>query len=153
MAQQANVHAGVVLVGDRGVLISGRSGAGKSTLAVALIHAARAQGLFAAVVADDRVLLRPCRGRLLAAAPAPIAGLVELYGLGPVAAAHETRAVIDLVVRLVGADTAPRYQEEAAEELLGIRLPHLDLTERNAVSAAAAIMGQLALPPFADRPR
>ena len=153
MAQQANVHAGVVLLGDRGVLISGRSGVGKSTLALALIDAVRAQGRFAALVADDRVLLRSCRGRVLATAPAPIAGLIELYGLGPVTLAHEPRAVVDLVVRLVDADSAPRYQEQASGDLLGIRLPHLDLTKRNAVSAAAAIMARLALPPFADRPR
>ena len=148
---EANVHATVVLAGDRGILIAGRSGAGKSTLALALIRACHEQGRFAILVADDRALLRAAGGRLVAAAPAPLAGLVEVHGLGPVATWHESRAVIDLVVRLVPAGDAPRFQDEAAEELLGSRLPRLDMVERNAASATAVIMAYLALPPFGRR--
>ena len=71
------VHASAVLAGARAVLIRGPAGAGKSRLALGLIGAAQC-GLipFARLVADDRIELDACHGRLLGA-PAAGAGRAD----------------------------------------------------------------------------
>ncbi|MEJ1157252.1 HPr kinase/phosphorylase [Prosthecomicrobium sp. N25] len=94
-------HGCVVIVGTVGVLIRGASGAGKSTLALDLVDLARTRGLNAALVADDRVHLQAAGGRLVARAPAAIAGLVEERGRGILAASHEPAAVVRHVIDLV----------------------------------------------------
>jgi hypothetical protein len=58
------------------VLIGGRSGAGKSDLALRLIDRG------ASLVSDDYTELRRVGGRVLARAPAEIAGKIEVRGLG-----------------------------------------------------------------------
>lgn len=141
----ANLHGTAVVLGDRGVLITGRSGAGKTALALSLVDVARARGHFARLVADDQLLIEGGHGRLMAAAPASIAGLVEVYGLGPAPIAWEGRALIDLAVRLVDAADAPRFQEDAKEIIAGIHVPSISLAERNAVVAASAVMARLRL--------
>ena len=141
----ANLHGTAVVLGDRGVLITGRSGAGKTALALCLVDLARARGHFARLVADDQLLLAARRGRLVVTAPASIAGLVEVYGLGPTPVAWEGCAVIDLIVRLVEAPAAPRFQEGAEEIVAGIHLPSISLAERNATAAASAVMARLRL--------
>jgi HPr kinase/phosphorylase len=123
------VHASAVLAGARAILIRGPAGAGKSRLALGLIGAARC-GLipFARLVADDRLELEACHGRLLARPPPALAGLIEVRGLGIRRLAHEPVAVIGLVVDLASPD-AERLPGEAGQEIEidGIRLPHLDV--------------------------
>lgn len=141
---RVNLHATALVASGTGVLVLGRSDAGKSSLALAAIDLARAGGRHAALVADDRVWLRAASGRLIADAPAAIAGLVEIRGCGPVACSHEPRAVIDRVVRLVAADDAPRVADEAATEtILGLALPRLDLAERQSSGGARALLAWL----------
>ena len=108
-AQESGAHGCVVLVGEAGVLIRGASGAGKSALALALIEAAGRAGLFARLVADDRVLLRAACGRLLARPHPALAGRVEKRGEGIVAVEHEPCGVVRCVVDLepAGARGAP----------------------------------------------
>ncbi|MEJ1970661.1 MAG: HPr kinase/phosphatase C-terminal domain-containing protein [Rhizomicrobium sp.] len=96
MPKSANIHATCVRLGRDGVLLTGRSGSGKSDLALRLI------GLGAVLVADDRVLLSVAHGRLVAAAPAAIAGLLEVRGVGIVPMKHAAQAPIALVVDLEG---------------------------------------------------
>ena len=69
MAAAGNIHATAVLLGDRGVLITGASGAGKTTLALALVHECRSRGWFAALVADDQLFLSSQGGHLLCSVP------------------------------------------------------------------------------------
>jgi serine kinase of HPr protein (carbohydrate metabolism regulator) len=93
-----NIHAGCVAIGGKGVLILGASGAGKSDLALQLID----QG--AKLVADDRCELFVRAGKLCARAPASIAGLLELRGIGIIALPHAAAARVAMAVRLhVGA--------------------------------------------------
>lgn len=147
MPAAVNRHATAVVVGERGILILGPSGSGKSRLALALLGHARGHGLFARLVADDQVYLAAAGGRLLAAAPAPIAGLVEVRGAGPVPLMHQPRAVIDLAVSLVPAAEAPRVPEPGRMALAGVDVPHLALAERDA-GAATAVFAALGLAPF-----
>jgi serine kinase of HPr protein (carbohydrate metabolism regulator) len=113
------VHATAVLVGTLGVLIRGASGAGKSRLALALIERG------GRLVADDRVHLSACHGRLVATAPAAISGRLELRGRGIITVPHERSVVIRLVVDMVeesGVERLPEEQE-LSTTLLGIMLP------------------------------
>jgi energy-coupling factor transporter ATP-binding protein EcfA2 len=77
-----------------GVLLVGNSGAGKSDLALRLM------GLGAELVADDRSDLFVLRGRLYAKAPAAIAGLMEVRGVGILSLPFAEKAPIGLVVQL-----------------------------------------------------
>jgi HPr kinase/phosphorylase len=123
----ATVHASVVLVGSRAVLIRGPSGSGKSQLALELIEMARARSFpFARLVADDRVHLEATHGRLLARPAETLAGLIEVRGAGLMRLAHEASAVVGLVVDLAAAD-AQRLPEASRRttEIDGIELPRL----------------------------
>lgn len=101
-----NVHGTLVLLGDRGVLITGPSGSGKSSLALDLIADARG---FAMLVSDDRVLIeKGADGRLIGRAPSAIAGRIEMRGVGIVDRSFEPRAVIDLVVELADPGSVER---------------------------------------------
>jgi HPr kinase/phosphorylase len=114
-------------VGARAVLIRGPAGCGKSRLAFDLILAARSGCLaFARLVADDRVLLAPSHGRLLARPPQALAGLIEVRGLGIRRLDHEDVAVVGVVVDLAvpGAPRLPEPQDQETE-IKGIKLPRL----------------------------
>lgn len=119
------VHASCVVAADAGVLIRGPSGSGKSSLAAALIEQIAATGQFAALVADDRVRLTPAHGRVIATAPASLAGLIERRGLGVVAADWIREAVIRLVVDIEAAPPRLPEPESAQTEVVGVRLPRL----------------------------
>jgi HPr kinase/phosphorylase len=122
-------HATAVLAGARAVLIRGPAGAGKSRLAWSLLEAAkRGEILFARLIADDRVTLSMLNGRLIAAAPAQIAGKIELRGAGIVSVPYEPFAVVGLIVDLAAGD-AERIPARAAlsAEILGVRLPRLPI--------------------------
>jgi serine kinase of HPr protein (carbohydrate metabolism regulator) len=123
----SSIHASAVLVGARAVLIQGPPGAGKSRLALALLQAARSGQLgFARLVADDRVLIEPSGGRLLARPAPALAGLIEVRGLGVRRVPHEPVAVVGTVLELAAAD-ASRLPEPASRkiEIARIRLPRL----------------------------
>ncbi len=124
-------HASCVLLGEDGVLIRGPSGAGKSALSLALIDRDAALGLYARMVADDRVVLQASHGRLVARAHPELAGLLEVRGSGVLRCEPFARAaVVRLVVDLVPA--RPRMPEvnDDSTELLGLRLPVLRLEPR-----------------------
>jgi serine kinase of HPr protein (carbohydrate metabolism regulator) len=139
------VHANAVLVGADGVLIRGRPGAGKSALTRALVAAAAAEGRFARLVADDRVALSVCGGRLLARPPAALAGLSERRGRGIETAPHEGAAVVRLVVDLVPADETERLPAAAAlvTAILGVPLPRQPVACGSA-EAAGLVLAALA---------
>ena len=125
-----NIHASAVLVGVRAVLIRGPAGSGKSGLALALVEAA-AGGLvpFARLVADDRAHVVAAHGRLLVRPVEPLAGLIEVRGLGLRRLPFEPVAVVGLVVDLASTD-AVRFPlpETKYTEIGGIVLPRLALS-------------------------
>lgn len=127
------VHATCVALRPRGasssrtwraVLLRGPSGAGKSDLALRLLEAG------GRLVADDQTRLTR-RGRaLVATAPATLAGLIEVRGVGIVKLARGqvlARAPLALLVDLVPADRIERLPDPVVENLLGIDLPALAL--------------------------
>lgn len=123
------IHASAVLIGERAVLIRGASGSGKSRLVFNLLSSP-ANGLFPFVrlVADDRVRLFARHGRLVASAPDPIRGLIEINGLGVRQMAYESAAVVGLVVDLAAGDGARMPETKGQEtEFLGINIPRLPI--------------------------
>jgi HPr kinase/phosphorylase len=124
-AEKPTAHASAVLAGARAVLIRGPSGAGKSRLALALLGAAECGLLpFARLIADDRVQLEPCHGRLLVRPATSLAGLIELRGLGIRPLPYEPVGVVGLVIDLAAED-AERLPQTLESEVLGVRLPRL----------------------------
>lgn len=125
MSEPPTLHATALVVGDQGVLIRGASGAGKSALALMLIEAARQDGRFARLVADDRVVVEARANRLVASPPETLAGRVEARGRGIMPVPHEPAAVIRLVIDIVGAAALERLPEASSRqvEIRGISLP------------------------------
>lgn len=137
------VHATCVACDLGGLLLRGPPGSGKSDLALRLIaNGPRGFPPFR-LVADDQVLLRAVAGRLEASAPATIAGLIEVRGVGIVSVPHAASARVDLVVDLVRADEVPRLPDPPpATTILEITLPILRLVP---FEASAHIKAALAL--------
>lgn len=143
MTAAAPVHASVVAqwlpgVGWRAVMISGASGTGKSDLALRLM------GRRWRLVADDYVHLFASGDAVYATAPATIAGLIEVRGLGIVEAAATGLVRVVLAVELTSA--APeRLPEAETRRVSGRDLPLLRLNgfEPSAVEKVAAAIARL----------
>jgi serine kinase of HPr protein (carbohydrate metabolism regulator) len=120
-------HASAVLVGVKAVLIRGPSGSGKSRLAWNLM-AEGANGTLglARLVADDRLTLEACGGNLIVRPAPPLAGLIEVRGLGIRLVPHEAVAAVGWVVDLAAVDAARLPPPNAcATTISGVRLPRL----------------------------
>lgn len=125
------IHAGCVSIRGRGVLITGASGSGKSDLCLRLIDAG------AVLVADDRVVLElQPGGMLLARAPGPLRGLLEVRGLG--IATLPYRDSVQLALAVEAAATPERLPPESYAEFAGVSLPLLRLNLLH-TSAPAAV--------------
>ncbi len=140
------VHATAVVIGEAGVLIRGASGTGKTSLAFALVDTARRDGLFAAFIADDRVVLAAANGRLVARCPETIAGLAERRGRGIETVEHVPAAVIRLVADLVDAGTIARMPEAAEEkvEIEGVKLRRQPIPVRQTAISLPLLFAGLA---------
>ncbi len=79
------------------------------------------------MVADDRVDLRREGERLIACAPSPLAGLIEVRGVGIVQMPCVADAAVNLVVDLVPRHQVERLPDDAPVELLGARLRQIAL--------------------------
>jgi len=105
----------------RGVLLRGDSGAGKSDLALRLIDDG------AVLVADDYVEASRRGDLIWAAAPAQIAGLIELRGAGVIALDEYEEAPLRLIIDLVHFGQVERLPEPALEPILEVVLPKFAL--------------------------
>ena len=134
MSERLLLHATTVAIATeatlRAVLLRGPSGCGKSDLALRLIDAG------ACLVADDQTELSRRGDALFANAPATIAGLIEVRGLGIVRVEAAPAAPVALVVDLVPPDRVERLPEGRTETLLGIALPLIALAPFEASAAA-----------------
>lgn len=130
----ATVHGTAVAVRGAGVLLLGPSGSGKSDLALRLIDRG------AMLVADDRVQIEVAGGRLRMSAPAAIAGLAEVRGVGVLRFPVLAGVVAALAVDLEGA--VERLPEETRMTVAGVSLPAIRL---RAFEASAPLKVELAL--------
>ena len=129
------VHASTVALAGSAVLITGPSGSGKSDLALRLID----RGF--RLVSDDQTIVRREGDRLVASAPATIAGKLEIRGIGIVEMEAESDAPVALVVDLTS-DFARLPDDDRERQLLGVSVP---LVTINAMTASAAAKVAIAL--------
>jgi len=114
-------HGSCASSGGAGVLFLGRPGSGKSDLLLRMMQ--RGWQL----VADDQVALSEVEGSLEAEAPAELAGMLEVRGVGLFQGLPYAPAVLRLAVLLVGRDEVPRLPEPRRFDALGLQLPLLAL--------------------------
>jgi serine kinase of HPr protein (carbohydrate metabolism regulator) len=124
------VHGTAVAIDGRAVLLRGPSGAGKSDLALRLIDTG------ARLVADDQVELRRAGGRVLVKAPAAIAGLMEVRGVGILQLEPLPEAALAMCVDLVPSAEVERLPEIRCEDVLGLAVPSIALSPFEASAAA-----------------
>lgn len=139
------VHATTVEVAGAGVLIRGPAGSGKSDLALRLIDGG------AQLVADDQTAIERRGDRLVAHCPPPIAGRLEVRGLGIIRLSALSESGLALVVDLVPRERVERLPEPNYVEILGVSLPCLDLAPFEASAAAklrlAVVSGRMDIIP------
>jgi serine kinase of HPr protein (carbohydrate metabolism regulator) len=129
------LHSSTVALEGRAVLITGRSGSGKSDLALRLID----RGF--ALVSDDQTIVKREGDRLLACAPAQIAGKLEVRGIGIIEMERIQEVPVALLVELTG-DIERLPDEGRVRPVLGIDLP---LVSIDAFAASAPAKVALAL--------
>lgn len=110
------IHASAVAIGARGVLILGPSGAGKSTLALDLM------AMGAGLIADDRVVLTPRAGALIASCPPALSRRIEARGIGILNADAAGPCPLALVVDL-GQGEPDRLPPMRHTIIASVRLP------------------------------
>lgn len=129
------VHASSVASEGRAVLISGPSGSGKSDLTLRLLD----RGF--TLVSDDQTIVQREGDRLMASAPATIAGKLEIRGLGIVDMETAGSVPVALLVELTS--EIERLPDDGRERpILGVPLP---LVSIDAMTASAPSKVALAL--------
>jgi len=141
VSQTLLVHATAVAIDGRAVLLRGPSGAGKSDLGLRLIDAG------ARLVADDQSELSRSGDALVVRAPATIAGLLEVRGIGIVRLDALVEAPVALIADLVAPEEIERLPASKSEAILGCAVPLIAVSPFEA-SAPAKI--RLALRAFAN---
>src|SRR5687767_9390707 len=133
-------HASTVAVDGRAVLISGPSGSGKSDLALRMLD----RGFV--LVSDDQTIVRKSGSRLLASAPAPIKGKLEIRGIGIVEMDTKDDVPVALVVELTS--DIERLPDDSRERLiLEVKVPFItvDALTASAPSKVAVALDRLGL--------
>ena len=134
MSERLLIHASAVAIatgsGFRAVLLRGPSGSGKTDLAVRLIDAG------ARLVADDQSELLRRGDALIVRAPASIAGLIEVRGLGIVRVEALAEAPVALVADLAAPAKIERLPERRYQTLCGISLPLIEIAPFEPSAAA-----------------
>ena len=144
MHEEALIHGTCLALGSAGVLLLGSPGSGKSDLALRLIDqpgdGLSGETRAARLVADDQVAIRRAGSTLIATAPAALAGLLEIRGLGLARLPALPEVVLRLAVRLTPAAEIERLPDlaRARMDILGVGLP-LILLDPLSASAPARV--------------
>ena len=124
------VHATAIAIEGDANLLRGPPGAGKSDLALRLIDGG------ARLVADDQALLRRADNQVFVRAPAEIAGLIEIRGVGILRVDLISEAPIALVADLVPSTQIERIPDNRFEKVLGLAIPLITLAPFEASAPA-----------------
>jgi serine kinase of HPr protein (carbohydrate metabolism regulator) len=111
------IWASSVALYGQGILLRGPSGSGKSDLALRLIDAG------ATLIADDYTEIVADSGHILASPPPPLAGLLEIRGVGIIRLPCQHNVPVAVIVDLVDEGGVERMPEPMRESLLGVELP------------------------------
>jgi len=124
------VHATAIAIDGHALLLRGAAGSGKSDLALRLIDAG------ARLVADDQSELCRRGDSIIVCAPATIAGLFEVRGIGLFRLDALAEAPVALIVDLVPPDAIERLPTRQTATILGVVLPLIAVTPFEASVAA-----------------
>ena len=126
MSQQNFIHATLVDIEGKGILIKGKSQSGKSDLALRLISRFNAE-----LVADDIVNLSAKDNKLIGSAPENLAGMLEVRGVGIIKYSYLQQSPIVLIINLLDDITEMERMPKICEEyILGLEIPQIDLYAR-----------------------
>ncbi|MBL8629896.1 MAG: HPr kinase/phosphatase C-terminal domain-containing protein [Rhodospirillaceae bacterium] len=134
-----HLHATCISIGGMGILIRGASGSGKSDLALRLID------LGAELVSDDYCEITAENAKLMAAAPATIAGKLEIRGFGIVRLPHIEKVAVGLIVDLCKGHEIERLPETTTAVIENTAVPLLKLDPFTASAAHKVRMAVHAL--------
>ena len=129
------LHASTVASSGRAVLITGPSGSGKSDLALRLLD----RGF--TLVSDDQTIVKRSGDRLVATAPATIAGKLEIRGIGIVEMERVDEVPVALLVELTS-DIQRLPNDSRSRPFLGVSIPLISI---DAMTASAPSKVALAL--------
>ena len=130
MTDSLLVHATAVAIDGGAVLLRGPPGSGKSDLALRLIDGG------ARLIADDQAVLLRREDHILVRAPATIAGLLEVRGVGILRLDPSDEMRLALLVDLVPAAQIEQLPEPRFGTILGLAIPLLALAPFEASAAA-----------------
>ena len=123
MCEKIQIHATMLEINGKAVLIKGKSGCGKSDLALRLLADKNIR-----LVADDVVSLLVENNKVYGKAPQNLRGLLEVRGVGVVKMPYVEKAAVDLVVNLVdNPEEIERMPKIAHENILGLEIERIDL--------------------------
>ncbi|GBQ60215.1 HPr kinase/phosphorylase [Komagataeibacter swingsii] len=136
MNDPVQIHASCAARGAQGIMLCGPSGSGKSDLLLRLIDAGYD------LVADDRVCLRAG----WASAPAALAGLLEVRGIGIIRMGYRARVRVAAVARLVSPpDYPPRLPPPPhRDKIAGQPVFFLDPAQPSAVARIGLVLDCIA---------
>ena len=118
-----NIHATLVSLNNKGILLIGKSGSGKSDLALRIIMEKGAL-----LVADDRVCLKIENGKLFGFSPDEIKGKMEIRNVGIIETDYIKDVEIVLCVELfTDRNLLERLPTKKTISFLGADIDKLDL--------------------------
>lgn len=123
------LHANCLILGNKGLLLTGPSSSGKSALTLALIERARWSKKDAILVSDDYTELFNDNGKLRARVPQALAGGIEIRGAGLYQMAFKDEVIVDFVVAL--GDEGERYPTGDQITFCGVKIPLYNLPGLN----------------------
>lgn len=141
------LHGTCVALGPVCALIRGPSGSGKSDLALRFLTSANTGPAPRRLIADDQVRVTRAGDRLQASAPASIAGLIEVRGVGVVAMPSLESASLVLLADCVTPSDVPRLPPKPLprEAVLGLPVARIALApfEASAPDKLALVLAAL----------
>lgn len=145
LSENTSLHAGLLSVYGKGVLIRGDSGSGKSEIALELIKRGHI------LIADDRVDCYRIHNSIIGKSPELLRDMLELRGVGVINVARmfgvssvAEKSKIDFQITLEYWDHNRNYdrigiEEPQYEEILGIKIPKIVIPIREGRSMGVII--------------
>lgn len=141
---EQNIHACLLQLRGKGILIQGKSGSGKTSLLMGLLETFKGSNEAAFLVSDDQVLVTVKNNCLFGRAPETIAGKVEIFGFGIIQTSHIDECKIHMSVHLVDDEEIVRMPENRTEKLFEVEVPAINVPMRHENQAKRIVIAKLA---------